>query len=80
MVTSPPVSPSPYQGEGEGLVLKWLHPFNLPHLTKGGEILKRGADVPLKHPGETNPEQRVPEGGLTPLLYTPARLTQSKES
>ncbi len=30
--TSPPVSPSPFQGEGEGLISKGRSPFGLPFL------------------------------------------------
>jgi len=46
-----PFIPLSLKGEGEGLVLKGVHPFNLPHLTKGGgKVLKRGADAPLKRP------------------------------
>jgi len=37
-----PFIPLSLKGEGEGLVLKGFHPFNLPHLTKGeGESSKK---------------------------------------
>jgi len=50
MVTHP-LYPPPLIREGEGLVLKGFHPFNLPRLTKErGIYSRRGADAPLKHP------------------------------
>ncbi|MBA7484503.1 hypothetical protein ES707_20030 [subsurface metagenome] len=45
-----PCIPLSLKGEGEGLVLKGFHPFNLPHLTKERrKVLERGADASLKH-------------------------------
>jgi len=53
-----PCVPLSLKGEGEGLVLKGFHPFNLPHLTRGGRVLKRGAGAPLRYPCVTDLEQR----------------------
>jgi len=41
-----PLIPLSLKGEGEGLVLKGFHPFNLPSLTEEEEILERG-EAPL---------------------------------
>ena len=60
--------------------MKGVHPFNLPHLTKGGgKVLKRGADASLIPPALLTTEQRMSKRGFTSLIYSfPLPLDKGK--
>ncbi len=45
-----PSVPLSLKGEGEGLVLKGFHPFNLPHLSREGESVVEDPSPSLKSP------------------------------